>query len=133
VEETPRSRRLSELNALIDSDVLLDFLDGYAPAGPELARYRERCISIISWIEVMAGARAAADEDTRRGFLDHFRIVSLTQRVAEEAVTLRREYRLKLPDAVVWASAITESCLLVSRNTKDFPASQPGVRFPYRR
>jgi hypothetical protein len=42
------------LNALVDSDVLLDFLDGYGPAGPELARYRERCISIITWIEVMA-------------------------------------------------------------------------------
>jgi predicted nucleic acid-binding protein len=121
------------LNALIDSDVLLDFLDGYAPAGPELTRYRERCISIISWIDVMAGARTAADEDTRRGFLDHFHIVPLTQRVAEEAVTLRRQYRLKLPDAVIWASAITENCLLVSRNTKDFPASEPGVRFPYRR
>jgi predicted nucleic acid-binding protein len=133
VEETFCSRRLSELNALIDSDVLLDFLDGYAPAGPELGRYRERCISIISWIEVMAGARTGADEDTRRGFLDHFRIVPLTQRVAEEAVALRREYRLKLPDAVIWASAITENCLLVSRNTKDFPASQPDVRFPYRR
>jgi len=48
-------------------------------------------------------------------------------------VALRREYRLNLPDAVIWASAITENCLLVSRNTKDFPASQPGVRFPYRR
>ena len=133
MEETLFSPRFSELNALIDSDVLLDFLDGYAPAAPELARYRERCISIISWIEVMAGARTGADEDTRRAFLDHFRIVPLTQRVAEEAVALRREYRLKLPDAIIWASAITANCLLVSRNTKDFPASQPGVRFPYTR
>jgi hypothetical protein len=29
------------LNALIDSDVLLDFLDGYAPAAREIGRYRE--------------------------------------------------------------------------------------------
>jgi predicted nucleic acid-binding protein len=123
----------TRLNALIDSDVLLDFLDGYAPADPELARYRERCISIISWMEVMAGARTAADQDTRRGFLDHFRVIALTQQLAEEAVTLRREYRLKLPDAIVWASAITENCILVSRNTKDFPADQAGVRFPYQR
>ena len=84
-------------------------------------------------MEVMAGARTEADEDTRRGFLAHFRIVPLTTHVAEQAVRLRREYRLKLPDAVIWASAVTENCLLVSRNTKDFPAEQPGVRFPYRR
>jgi len=127
------ARRLSELNALLDSDILLDFLDGHAPAAQEIARYRECCISIISWMEVMAGARTEPDEDIRRGFLAHFRMIALTARVAEEAVKLRREYRLKLPDAVIWASAMTENCLLVSRNTKHFPAQQPGVRFPYQR
>ncbi|MFZ0916968.1 MAG: type II toxin-antitoxin system VapC family toxin [Candidatus Udaeobacter sp.] len=121
------------MNALIDSDVLLDFLDGYADAAEEIARYRECCVSIISWMEVLAGARTQADEHIRRGFLAHFRVVPLTPGVAEEAVVLRRKYRLKLPDAIIWASAITESCLLVSRNRKDFPAGQPGVRFPYRR
>jgi predicted nucleic acid-binding protein len=127
------SRSLSQLNALLDSDILLDFLDGHAPAAREISRYRECCISIISWMEVMAGARTEADEDVRRGFLVHFRIVALTTRVAEEAVKLQREHRLKLPDAVIWASALSENCLLVARNTKDFPAQQPGVRFPYRR
>jgi predicted nucleic acid-binding protein len=123
----------ARLNAVIDSDVLLDFLDGHAPAAGEIARYRECCISIISWMELLAGARTQADEDVRREFLTHFRVVPLTSQVAEEAVTLRRRYRLKLPDAIIWASAISENYLLVSRNTKDFPANQPGVRFPYRR
>ena len=121
------------LNALIDSDVLLDFLDGYAPAAREIARYRECSINIISWMELMAGARNAPDETIRRGFLDHFRVLPLTPQVAEEAVKLRRKYRLKLSDAIIWASAMTENCLLVSRNTKDFPASESSVRFPYRR
>ena len=127
------SRSLSQLNALLDSDILLDFLDGHAPAAREISRYGECCISIISWMEVMAGARTEADEDVRRGFLAHFRIIALTAHVAAEAVKLRREHRLKLPDAVIWASALSENCLLVTRNTKDFPARQPGVRFPYRR
>lgn len=121
------------MNALIDSDVLLDFLDGFAAAARELARYSERCVSIISWMELMAGAKNHADEATRREFLTHFRILPLTEQVAEEAVVLRRKYRLNLPDAIVWATAITENYLLVSRNRKDFPANQPGVRFPYRR
>ena len=84
-------------------------------------------------MEVLVGARTQADEDVRRGFLAHFRIVPLTAPVADEAAKLRREHRLKLPDAIIWASAITENCLLVSRNTKHFPANQAGIRFPYRR
>jgi len=121
------------LNALIDSDVLLDFLDGFAPAAREIARYRHCSISIISWMELVAGVSNSADEQTRREFLNHFRIVPLTTQIAEEAVMLRRKHRLKLPDAIIWATAIIENCLLVSRNTKDFPHNQPSVRFPYRR
>jgi hypothetical protein len=52
--------------------------------------------------------------------------------VAERAVTLRREHRLKLPDAIVWASAQVQAMLLVTRDTKGFPAGDPGVRMPYR-
>ena len=123
----------AKLNALLDSDILLDFLDGHAAAAREIARYHECCVSIISWMEILAGARTQTDEDVRRGFLGHFRLVPLTAQVAEEAVKLRREYRLKLPDAIICASAITENCLLVSRNTKHFPANRASVRFPYRR
>jgi hypothetical protein len=127
------SQRLPKLNALLDSDILLDFLDGHPAAAQEIARYRECRISIISWVEVLTGARSEADEDIRRGFLAHFRIVPLTPEVAEESVRLRRQHRLKLPDAIIWASALNENCVLVSRNTKDFPANQAGIRFPYRR
>ena len=121
------------MKALLDSDILLDFLDGFAPAAEEIARYRQPCVSIISWMELMAGAKDPDDEETRRGFLNHFRILPLSIDVAEEAAALRRKYRLKLPDAIIWATAVTENCLFVSRNKKDFPANQPGVRFPYRR
>ena len=121
------------MKALIDSDVLLDFLDGFAPAGEELSRYRERCVSIISWIELMVGAKTSAEEETRRAFLNHFQVLPLTSRVAEETVAVRRKYRVKLPDAIIWTTAVVENCLLVSRNRKHFPANQPGMRFPYRR
>jgi predicted nucleic acid-binding protein len=46
-------------------------------------------------------------------------------------VDLRQKHRVKLPDAIVWASAQAHSLLLVSRNTKDFSADYPGVRVPY--
>jgi predicted nucleic acid-binding protein len=39
---------------------------------------------------------------------------------------------MKLPDAIIWASALARHMLLVTRNVKDFPANDPGVRMPYR-
>ena len=41
-----------------------------------------------------------AEEEIRRAFLNHFRILPLTSQVAEETIILRRKYRMKLPDAI---------------------------------
>jgi predicted nucleic acid-binding protein len=39
--------------------------------------------------------------------------------------------KVRLPDAIIWATALHESALLVTRDTKDFPSAEPGIRIPY--
>jgi predicted nucleic acid-binding protein len=81
-------------------------------------------------MEVLVGAPAPALRATR-AFLDRFHRVALDEAVAERAVVLRQSRRLKLPDAIVWASAQVNAMLLVTRDTRTFPADDPGVRMPY--
>lgn len=118
------------VSALFDTNILVDFLNGVPEARDELSRYDEQAISVISWIEVMVGASAEVEEPTRR-FLETFSVVPLRGDVAERAIALRRQHRIKFPDAVIWASADIRSMILVTRNTKDFPPHTPGVRVPY--
>ena len=48
------------------------------------------------------------------------------------ALALRRERpRLKSPDAIILATAQIRGRVLITRNTKDFPAAMPGIRVPY--
>lgn len=119
------------MTALFDTNILIDYLGGLEAARTELGRYRRRLISIVTVMEVLAGARGAGDEDVISLFLRDFQVVDLTRPVAAEAVDLRRAHRMRLPDAIVWASARTESAILVTRNTKDFPRDDPSVRVPY--
>ena len=116
--------------ALFDTNILIDHLNNFPEADDEIERYQDRAVSIVTWIEVMAGAGGDLAEPTRR-YLDGFEILSVDSRVAERAVILRRESRIKLPDAVIWATAQVGGRLLITRNTKDFPAHDPGVRAPY--
>jgi predicted nucleic acid-binding protein len=51
--------------------------------------------------------------------------------VAEEAVRIRRQRRLKLPDAIILATARVHGLVLVTRNTKDFDPADPAIRIPY--
>lgn len=117
------------MKAVFDTNILIDYLNGYSEARAELERYSERLISVITWIEVMVGARSEGGVLEER-FLNRFRVVDV-QGVAALSVARRREQRLKLPDAVLYATAQAENCLLVTRNTKDFDVTLPNVRIPY--
>jgi predicted nucleic acid-binding protein len=116
--------------ALFDTNILIDFLNGVPEARKEIWHHDRKAISIITWMEVMAGA----DEDvetTTRAFLHAFELLPLNSDTAERAVQLRREHRLKLPDAIILASAQVHAMVLVTRNTRDFGSGTPGVRVPY--
>jgi len=119
------------VKALFDTNILVDYLNAVPHARTELRRYTEKAVSIVSWTEVMVGATDAVEAATR-SFLSSFDVIALDGEIAERAVSLRRNHHIKLPDAIVWATAQVHAMLLVTRNTKDFKAGDPSVRMPYR-
>ena len=119
------------MKAVFDTNILVDYLGGSEAARGELARYRVRLISIITVIELMVGARNAHEEASIRGFLSSFEVLELSAEIAQEAIAIRKQWRLKIPDAIVYATARTQGCLLVSRNTRDLKSDWPDIRIPY--
>lgn len=119
------------MRAVLDTNVLIDYLGGSEKARHELRRYADPMVSIITWIEVLVGARGDNELSLLRRFLRRFEIIELSSEVAGRAVEIRRARRIRMPNAVIWATAQQSGCLLVTRNTRDFPADDPGVRVPY--
>ena len=115
-----------------DSDVLIDYFDGIATAAEELSHYDRVLISRITWMELLVGAPTDILRGLREDFLRQFPVIELDEAVAREAITLRQEYKLKLRDAIIWASARLNNALLITRNTRDFDREEPGIRIPYR-
>ncbi len=66
-------------------------------------------------------------------FLRLFAMSEIDEEIARRAATLRHQRKsLKSPDAIILASAQVSGRILVTRNTKDFPAEMPGIRVPYK-
>ncbi len=118
-------------HALFDTNILIDFTHGVPGARKEFLRYTSPAISIITWIEILAGVRPNQEAETR-GFLTSLQIIPITSEIAERAVAIRRRSRIKLPDAVILATAEVEDLLLVTRNTKNFKEGNPRIRVPYK-
>jgi hypothetical protein len=116
--------------ALFDTNILIDFLNGIPQARREIKRHPDRAISVISWMEVMAGASPDNEQETAL-FLGTFQIIPVTSAIADSAVAIRRQKKLKLPDAIILATAQVEKRLLLTRNTRDFPPNPALIRIPY--
>jgi predicted nucleic acid-binding protein len=93
--------------------------------------YKKAYISPITWVEAQVKSPAGLEESTRQAIDANFERLELDERTLFTGLELRRNLRLTLPDALILASARVNGWLLVSRNTKDFPASMLGVRVPY--
>jgi predicted nucleic acid-binding protein len=119
-----------ETSVLFDTNILIDYLNGIEEARTELERTADRAISIITWMEIMVGT-TPEDEAQVRAFLATFRTLPMTSEVAEQAVVRRRLRKIKLPDAIIQATAETAGRVLVTRNSRDFYAGEPGIRIPY--
>ncbi|HXE08179.1 MAG TPA: type II toxin-antitoxin system VapC family toxin [Acidobacteriaceae bacterium] len=117
---------------LFDTNILIDYFKGIQKASRELKSSAAPAISTVTWIEVMAAGTTPADIAMLRAFLANFKQLPVTDSVAERAAANRRQMRIKLPDAIILATAQVANRQLVTRNVKDFPAGMAGVKVPYR-
>jgi predicted nucleic acid-binding protein len=116
---------------IFDTNIVIDWLRERPQAAAELARYRRHRISRITWTEILAGEPLETREVVR-DLIAPFDVIELDGRIAEAAADIRYRTKMKLLDAYILATAQTQGAILVTRNTKDFPANLPGIRVPYK-
>lgn len=113
-----------------DTNIIIDWLSRKAPAKAELMRYSRHRISRIAWAEVLAG-EPLETRDHVRELIGRFEIVEVDGRIAAAAADIRHRARMKMLDALILATAQVNGAILITRNTRDFPATMPGIRVPY--
>jgi toxin FitB len=101
---------------LIDTDVFIDHFRGAHP----LRRPHEGRIacSIVTRAELFAGKHV--DERAVREVLGAIDEIPVDQHVAETAGRLRRDHALRMGDAIIAASALTQRLELMTSNARDF-------------
>lgn len=119
------------MTAVFDTNILIDFLNGSIKAANEIKLHKQRMISIISYIELLSGAYESLEEQIIREFLHEFRIINMNPTIADQAVTIRKEFNMKIPNAIIYASAKEHSTRLITRNTRDFKSSWSDIKIPY--
>lgn len=116
---------------LLDSNIVMDVLNGVGQALGYLDCLDDGGLSVISHIEVLAGTKTELQDRLARNLLRRYPRFDLTQPVAERASVVRRQTRLKLPDAILLATAEVHGLRFATRNTKDFGPGDHRIVVPY--
>ena len=99
---------------LVDTDIFIDHLRGASEL--HVAHHRLH-YSVITRAELFAGTTATANVIT---LLRPFREIPVDRAVAERAGRVRREAGIRLPDALIAATALEHRLSLSTRNLTDF-------------
>ncbi|MEQ9669970.1 type II toxin-antitoxin system VapC family toxin [Coleofasciculus sp. G2-EDA-02] len=88
---------------LLDTNVVLYFLGGRLTNPLPSGQY---FVSVITEIELLSYPSLSSDEEVQiRDFLAKITVVELESNIKDLAITFRKQYRLRLPDAIIAATA----------------------------
>lgn len=120
-----------EDDALLDTNILIDMVNGIQQARVALLPYRAFSISRIAWIELMTGLQPG-QVSTVQQLMRSVSIIDVSEAIAARTVQLRQTTKLKLADAIIYATALEHGLTLLTRNTRDFRPEMLQIHVPYR-
>lgn len=92
---------------LLDTNIILYILSGNKTLADYL-HLKNLYASIISEIELLRYKDlTSAEEKSIKGFLSQFRVIYIDDTIKNEAIFLRKQYGLKIPDCIIAATAIS--------------------------
>jgi predicted nucleic acid-binding protein len=107
--------------AVLDSNVIIDASKGMVSIQEIVSKYNFLFISIISYIEVLGYQFTNKYEKTLvENIIENIPIVNIDKEIADIAIEYRRKYKIKLPDALILATAKNIQSALLTRNINDF-------------
>lgn len=99
---------------LLDTNIVIYLQKGELDESLPLASYG---ISVISEMELLSYPMLSNDDiEWLHKFIKTVEVVELTKAVKDSAIGLRRSYRLRLPDAIVVASALIHDAVLLTND-----------------
>lgn len=115
-----------DLKYLWDTNIVIYYLQGQLSVSSEnlmqdIIGQVQPALTVINEIELLCWQGASErDMQVLKQFTAGSAVFNLTELVKLKTIVLRREYKIKLPDAIIAATALSYDLTLLTRNVKDF-------------
>jgi predicted nucleic acid-binding protein len=110
---------------LIDTNTVIDLLGGLLPPhviswldSPILAK--DIHVSVINEIELLGFNSSPQETQDLQDLINNATVLELKRDIVNRTILLKKIKRIKLPDAIIAATALVHNLTIISRNTSDF-------------
>jgi predicted nucleic acid-binding protein len=106
--------------ALLDSNVII-YLSKRGLPFSFLDRFESAYISVISYMKVLGyNFIDSQEENFVNELILLFNVRFIDQKIANSVIDIRKKFQIKLPDAIIAATAMVDDLCLITRNVEDF-------------
>lgn len=106
----------------MDTNAVIEYLNNSLPESiATLFENDPPHISTITRIELLAWPNATESQTSSlRAFIDASVVYAIDEPVIVKTIEIRKKFRVKLPDAMIAATALIYDRILITRNITDF-------------
>ena len=107
---------MNGIKYLADTNAVIYPLGGNTCMKPYL--HERLAVSVITFMELLSFPGLTNEEEKSiRKFLSLCEILQIDEKVREETIRIRRKYKVKLPDSIIGATAVTQELTLLTADT----------------
>lgn len=124
------------MNYLLDTNILIYYFNASLPSNAKtmVSEYLRSSfnISVISKMEFLGFNQFTTKErEKARNFLSFSNILSLDDSIIEQVIKIKQKKKIKLPDAIIAATALHHNMGILTHNTKDFTDIKITILDPF--
>lgn len=114
---------------LVDTNILIYLSKRKLEFDQVASPNSELSISVITYMEVL-GYKFETDfeKQTVVQLCKYFPIIHLNSEIIEKVISIRQKHKIKLPDAIILATALIGDLELVTANVADFIHIDPNLK-----
>jgi len=110
---------------LLDTNIIIAYLHGLLP--PSGVTFLNPIIdenpkiSVITQMEILGFNFSSKEEESITGiFINASAVLDLNSDIISKTIQIRKQKKIKLPDAIIAATSMVNNLILITRNIDDF-------------
>jgi predicted nucleic acid-binding protein len=125
-----------EMRYLFDTNILIYYFNGSLSEDikkeiSEMLR-QNFTISVISKMEFLGFSKFTSEQkEQATQFLSFAKVIPLEDDIVDSVIKMKQRKNIKLPDAIIAATALSDNLHLVTRNVEDFKSIKIKIVNPF--